>query len=283
MNIVTLMNYDWSCKNNTSLCLSWIKQANDWLDSKDKVVIMSEKDLPEIIKEFISSKNTRVKFHFDNYVRQPKHYIAIQNILKCSGLTMDHRHISFYEKMFILDKLDYPYVFIDADAFLTNNPEPLRLALESGNPFMMPDHERDIVGHTDTQPPFPNSGVMVVNDPDKKFFSIDKLLNYGESICFRYFFPGTYKQIPGFDQSLIFLYCLHNNHDYHSVYLTSDQNACAVRIEYYINSGRWSARDKITKKDVTISHHWWNFKPWGDRFKVNCPFFDEILDRLNNA
>jgi hypothetical protein len=280
MNIVTLMNYDWSCKNNISLCLSWVKQANDWLNPKDKVIIMSEKDLPTIIKEFISK--SRIEFSFNIYVKQPKHYVIIQNILKNSGLILDNRHVSFYEKLFILDNIDYPYVFIDADAFITNDLKPLRLAFKSGQPLILSDHERDIKGHTDAYPPFPNSGVMVVNDPEKKFFNIDHILSYGQSTNFRYFFPGTFKQIPGFDQSLIFLYCLTNNYDYHSPYLTPNQNACAIRVEYYLNGNKWSARDKFTKEDITISHHWWKFKPWGDKFKIDCPFFDKTLIEVQN-
>lgn len=274
------MNYDWNYVCNIAMCFSWVKQANDWLDSRDKVIINSDKDLPKIIKEYICSPKAKIEFIFNEYVKKPKYNKMREIALTFAGHPVDDMHLSFYEKLFILDNLKDPYIFIDADAFITNDLEPLRLALRSNKPFLFADHESDIKGHTDVYPLFPNSGVFAVNDPKKEFFNIDKIFEYGKSINFKYLFPGTLKCVPGFDQCLLFKYCLHNDYDYHSPHLTSNQNACAIRTEYYKNEDRWSARDKITKKDVTISHHWWRFKPWDEDYKIPCPFFDEILQNL---
>ena len=115
------MNYDWGYKYNVAMCFSWIKQASDWLDSRDKVIINSDRDLPKIISQYINSSKAKIEFVFNKYTKQPKYNSMREMALTFAGYPVDEMHLSFYEKLFILNDLDEPYIFIDADAFITND------------------------------------------------------------------------------------------------------------------------------------------------------------------
>ena len=43
MNIVTIMMYDWSNVNTSSMCLAWVRQAKQWLKSEDTVIILTKR------------------------------------------------------------------------------------------------------------------------------------------------------------------------------------------------------------------------------------------------
>jgi len=281
MNIITIMNYDFKNKLFLAMCLTWLKQANEWLDDSDSVTIYSTSKIEQNIQKYAKTLNLNIKWITYTYSQLES------DILKkvCYFNGPNVAQFECYDKLFLFDKINEPCLFIDADAFITG---PLNIfkniILEDNRPLVMIDHERDIDGHTNKFPAFPNSGVMLINDPNKTFISTEKIAKYGETICYRYFFPGSYTVIPGNDQALLYSYCLENDYDYNHPLINNNYNSWAGRTEYYLDrNNKWSAKNKITDERIFISHHWWRFKPWDSDYKIPCPFFDEILERLNNA
>lgn len=261
MNIVTLMDYDWGVDNYSIMCLAWIKQAKQWLSKEDTVIILTTKVLPNFLEEEMKNSKTAL-------FRQQ----IIQYIDFCIPFVPQKYTEMILNKLNIMTKLNFPYLFVDADAMIVGDLNELNEVFESKMPIAAIDHEKDIPEHTYELPPFINSGVIAINDPKGEFFNWDYLMKFAFDNNFSFRFPQINDIIPGNDQALIQRYCFIRNYDYHHPKMGTEYNTCAFRIiRTFKDSGnRWRAA--TANGEVKILHYWWDFKPW---LNVSCPIFEE--------
>lgn len=267
MNIVTIMNYDWSDVNNSSMCLAWVRQAKQWMTTSDTAIIISKKRLPKFMEDEMASSKT-IKFK-----QMIRNGIPPENNLTYAPQCQTEM---IWYKLYIMTQLKFPFLFIDADAMIVGDLSPLNLVFDTRMPLVAIDHETDIPGHTDKYPPFINSGVIIFNDPEATFIDWFKMVEFGKRHNFSYRFPYSHKVVPGNDQALIYKYCIQNNYDYHNPFMGIIYNTCAGRItKTYKENDKWVACTKAGK--VKILHYWWNYKPWKD---VDCPIFNETKEHF---
>lgn len=269
MNVVTVMNYDWRDINYRALCYLWIQQAETWLDKNDICFIFSSKILPKFLLEKMKqSKGCK----FLNAVRQG---FDEKIIFPAGGEKIEAANFKY--KFFIMCDLNFPFVFIDADAIIMSSLNLLNtINLNQKKPVICIDHEPDITGHTDVYPRFLNSGVVLVNDKNKDVLNWNKIYHYGKNKKFIFHFKENNKLIPGTDQAILKSYLDHINYDYTHDKLDYSYNTCAGgnNLKFFKNDeSKWQVRKK--DKLVSILHYWYNYKPWQ---QAECPMFQEILN-----
>lgn len=161
MNIVTIMNYDWNKKNNKKLCSIWINQAKLWLSKFDTVYIYSEKRLHNSLIKLIEKSDT---CSFKSVISEqfkpekPIHF-AVTNP------TIFSNH-NFLFKLYVTCNINFPYLFLDSDAFIIDSLEDLKEIFDqTKHSVFFIDHETNIPKETEWFEPFINSGVFLMNDP----------------------------------------------------------------------------------------------------------------------
>ncbi len=257
------MNYDWSNVDTSAMCVAWIRQAAHWLTKEDTVIILSKTRLPPFIEREMASSKTAAFRHMthpgyiDSTPGIPEEFIGMLRY-----------------KLFIMTQITFPFLFIDADAMIVGDLSPLKEVFDCKLPMAGIDHEVDIPRHTLGKPPFLNSGILLVNDPDMKVMHWEKLMAFARRNNFLFRFPGTNVIVPGNDQALLYRYCDFLNYDYHHPAMGIEYNTCSIKVtETVKEDGVWKSRSE--NGPVRIFHYWWTYKPWQD---VKCPLFDEVKD-----
>jgi len=283
MNLVTIMNYDWSKIEYLAMCYTWINQAKIWLSKKDTCFIFSNQTLPKVLLDFLETSET---CQFKVCVRDGFRERLIFPASLYSPSKFEGMNVCY--KTYLTTQINFPFVFIDADTAIVGPLDFLgQLIEEKTQEVICMDHER-IPGITDKYPPFINSGVYIVNDPLKKVYNWDKIYDYGKKRGFTFYFKETgskyskSKVIPGTDQALLKSYLDYLDYDYHNIEFDNTYNSCAGLIKQFYKDelGRWRA--KTRDKEVKIVHYWDCFKPWSN--KVNCPIFKEVFnDKMLNT
>jgi hypothetical protein len=178
---------------------------------------------------------------------------------------------NFTYKLYIACQLDFPFVFIDADALIVGNLGDLEVALED-MPAAFVDHENDIEGHTEMFPPFINSGVFLVNDPHKKILNWDRIFDHAVRCGFSFHFKENNRRIPGTDQALIKSYFDSIGYAYRHEGFGLEYNTCARGLTWKKDHLGWVVKNS-KEEIVKIAHYWGPFRPWS----VACPIFMELL------
>lgn len=156
-----------------------------------------------------------------------------------------------YFKFYNICLLDKPFIYVDADAFITTN---LTEAIESSKdkPFICVDHQT-IPGHTDRIPfKFLNGGFMIVSDPS--FFDFEKMYK-----------TQYVHKCPGTDQMILFNYCRTIGYDYTHPNIHFGYNSCSAFMKV-LDDGRIVSDGIPEEHDVYIVHYWFHYKPW-----IRCP------------
>ena len=110
MNIVTIMNYDWSKKQSIDLCYAWIRQCKIWLSKYDTVYIYSIKQLPDSLKKSMLSSDTCV---FKSViVKKFAHTDSIH--FGCEAHMVISNH-NFLFKLYNTAQINFPFLFIMND------------------------------------------------------------------------------------------------------------------------------------------------------------------------
>lgn len=265
MNVITIMNYDWSNKNYSAMCYAWIKQVQKWLTKNDTCIIFSKKNLPNYIINLIKSSET-CKFKIcvrDGFEKKI--------IIPCSIICDKYLKENISYKLYIICSISFPFVFLDSDAFLVGSLDKIEKILRSNQELVFIDHENNLE-ETKNLPPFINSGFFIKNDK-KNIINWEKLYNYAKKNDFNFYFKNK-KIIPGTDQSLIKSYLDYINYDYHNNEIDTRYNTYAgsvSRIEKN-KEGLWKAyKDEL---EIKVIHYWSNLKPW----VTNCPIFTETIN-----
>ena len=260
-----MMNYDMSVKNYLVMCCNWIRQAKTHLSRGDSCFIFLNKPPHPILKSFVG-QDSRFRFCLREGFREKDFYFSTGN-----GNNDDGRNFTY--KLHIACGLDFPFIFIDADAIIFDSLQELEPLFDE-MPTIFIDHEPDIKGSTDKFPLFINSGVFMVNDPSKVVMNWDKILDHALRCGLNPRFKRDGRRISGTDQAVIKSYFDYIRYDYRHEKFGIHYNTCAEGVSIKKNEGgRWTAKN--SKGDpVKIVHYWGGFKPWS----VGCPIFKELLD-----
>jgi len=272
MNIVTIMNYDWSSKNHCAMCYAWIKQAQIWLEKKDLCVIFSKKPLPKfLIKLMEQSTSCRFKSCVRDGFDQPFVLPANALIEKRSSL----ENISY--KLYIACNINFPFIFIDSDAFIVGSLSEVKNIFDSDRKAVFIDHETDLK-ETKYFPLFINSGFFVNNDIEKSILNWYNLYDYAKKCGFVFKFKNG-KVIPGTDQSLLKSYLDHIGYQYDSEIIDIKYNSFAGSVTKTKKvDNLWKCYKDET--EIKVIHFWSVFKPWA----IGCPIFGETInDKMFNS
>lgn len=244
MNIVTVMNYDWTVPQHVSLCDTWIYYADKFLTELDTVYIYSAKTLPKkLYLRFLDCRCVFKSIICPGYESNIRPHFSPQHIAPISN------H-NFWYKLYVACHTDFPFLFIDCDALIVDKINELeQVFTDTTNSIFFIDHETNIPKQTDMCPPFINSGVYIMNDPTHKIYNFRHILNHAKSIGF---FP-TFKNgnnIPGTDQAIIKSYLDHLKYDYHHPILDNRYNASANMVD-------------ISRKNYYKIIHYWGSQKEG--------------------
>lgn len=249
MNLVTVMNYDFSDVRPLLMCRMWMDSVQR-CDPGAAITVLVSRPLPAALQgHFDRFGNVRVVAGgYDPAARVPRGPIAMHNI---------------FFKLYQLGRLREPFLYLDADVVVLDSLAPV-WACRHDKPWIGIDHQRDIPGQTGGTP-FLNSGVQLVGDPD--FYAYDRILACAREHRFRFRVPGT-------DQACLWTYFRSIGYDYTHPSVGSEWNACAgyVAVSRAVD-GRWRGRVRGLEPvhDVRVNHYWGSFKPW----RIGCPIYEE--------
>jgi|13_taG_2_1085334.scaffolds.fasta_scaffold00292_19 hypothetical protein len=235
MKIITIFNFP-NQENYNNLCQWWVAQC---LKNSELDIEIWHRDSVNHL-QFV---NERVKFI-------EKSEIEISRLLKPNLISDKAQHnIGF--KLYNLCQESKPFIFIDADAILLKDINPIINASKC-KPFIAIDHQV-IPGHTSHIPyRFLNSGVQICSDPS--ILDLDEIVKI-QNLHDNFVVPGT-------DQSMIWTYFKHIKYDYSHPKIDWKWNNCAGLIK--------------DLNDIAINHYWYNFKPW----IINCSLWRKFCLKL---
>ena len=242
MKLITIFNYP-NTKNYNELCKWWLSQAKKHAGDVP-IHVWHEEQLPGalVVEDVTYEKKKRVDLSIDvpaNIEKKAKHNIGF--------------------KLYNLCKEKDPFIFIDADAIIFRDIDPL-VEASKAKPFICVNHQQ-IPKHTTMIPfEFLNSGVQVVGDPT--FLNFDEIVRRYEEddgfIC------------PGTDQALLYSYCKEKDYDYTHEDIGSAWNSCAGYTTLSQRGGPMCAGLGEAGNPVHINHYWYEFKPW----TINCQLWE---------
>lgn len=245
MRLITICNYPNEEQYNL-LGAWWLEQALKHSDLNIEIWYQISLNNPLIL----NNKNHRVKL-------VEKNHYNLKGILNIADLNDKAIHnIGF--KMFNLCMEREPYIYLDMDAILFSDINPL-LQAANDKPAIMIDHQ-PIPGHTkDLKKPyhynFLNSGVQIISDPSIMDFAlITRYQNKRRGFI-----------VPGTDQAMIFNYFVNIMYNYAHPLIGTEWNNCA---------GAGTGQDEIK-----INHYWMEFKPWN----IMCPRWLQFLSGRNKT
>lgn len=184
-----------------------------------------------------------------------------------------HPHFNLRFKLANLAGLDYPFLFLDADMVVLSDLNYL-WQRRRAKPWVGVDHQRIPSDPRTHRPPFLNSGLQLVSDPD--FYDLRAILAAQNAVMPLSKHAEVAKAdlfaCPGQDQAVLFRYFRTVGYDYTHPDIGPGWNSCAGVSEVWVEGGAWRARTRglAQDHDVHILHYWERFKPWA----IGCPIFD---------
>lgn len=272
MNIVTIMNYDWKNKKNIELCSIWIKQAKIWLTKFDTVFIYAQNAIDKSLINLINSSPNTCSFRV---VIRPK-LVTETNIKFGVDHILPLSNHNFLFKLYATTNISFPYLFLDADAIIVNSLQDLEEIFETTiNSVFFIDHENNIPSETDFLPPFINSGVFIMNDPEHYIYNWRQIFEFAYMKNFVCRFNNSITIIPGTDQAVLKSYFDYIGYDYHHKKFNIEYNTYSAMINKWFRDkdGRWQNTLKNHPSQICkIIHYWGKYKPW----TRDCPLVQEI-------
>jgi hypothetical protein len=272
MNIVTIMNYDWSNTYHIKLCSLWINQAKTWLTKFDSVYIYSEQKLHKDIIELMRYSDTcSFKSVISNkYTPDTSIHFGITN----EEIFSNH---NFLFKLYITTNINFPYLFLDCDAFIVDSINNLNdIFIDTSDSVYFIDHETNIPKETEYFEPFINSGVFLMNDPEHLIYNWSQILKFAKSKNFTCKFNNLKIIIPGSDQAIIKSYFDYIDYDYHHKNFGIEYNTSSLMINRWFEDS--NKRLQTTLKNnpnqiCKIVHYWGKNKLWENDI---CPLIKEV-------
>ena len=249
MNIVTLMDYPDDGKYNR-MSMVWMKTVQRHAPGA-RVTVLTAGGLPEPVHAYFG--------RFPN--------VEIRKVERKNIGIYDHYNLAV--KLYNLAKLDFPFLFLDADmAALSDlgylwqqrNDKPwIGVPIQLLPGFHRPEK------HAGGLPRL-NSGLQLVSDPS--FYDYDKIVE-----CF--IRSGQSFQCAGEDQVLLYEYFKSIGYDYRHPEIGPGWNACSKFVRLFRDErGAWhgETRGLAEKYPVHIVHYWNGAcRPWN----LDCPLFEE--------
>lgn len=253
MNIVTIMNYDWKNDLDIDICIAWIKKALQNLSKFDSIYIVSKKVLPNFLIQ------NRIK-----NIIWPEFEISDSLHFGSSAGNCISNH-NFLYKLYVTTNINFPFLFIDSDAFIIDSLDDLKKIFENTkDSVFFINHENNIPKQTDIFPNFINSGVFIMNDPEHFVYNWGDILKFAKKINYTPRFDN--KQInniiPGTDQAIIKSYLDYIGYDYYHKDFNIQYNSSACMVEWIKENEKYTAYHKNDKKKCKIVHY------WGDQKKM---------------
>jgi hypothetical protein len=272
MNIVTIMNYDWNIPENIELCKIWINQASIWLNKFDTVYVYTEHRLHDSLVKIM---NSSISCTFKNVACQrfihknPIHFGVINE-----RIFSNH---NFLVKLYTTCNINFPYLFLDSDAFIVDSLEELRdIFDQTQDRVLFIDHETNIPNETEWFEPFINSGVFLMNDPEHIIYNWEQIYTFAEKKNFTCKFNNISVTIPGSDQAVLKSYFDYIGYDYHHKSFDIAYNTSASMInQWFTNNASDNTYQTTLKnnplKKCKIVHYWGK-----NKLNINnCPLFKE--------
>jgi hypothetical protein len=220
------------------------------------------------------AKSITLLYEHQRPVVAPEHRMAADiEIVQGQSYDVGLPHFNLRFKLPNLAKLDYPFLYLDADMVVLGDLNYLweRRHLK---PWIGIDHQVVPSVQRTHRSPFLNSGLQLVSDPD--FYDLRAILGVQEAAA-----PlRLYKQIPknvmfpcpGADQAVLFRYFQTIGYDYRHPEIGFGWNSCAGVTVARFEEGIWKGRTQglALDHDVYINHYWDQFKPWA----IGCPIFE---------
>ena len=210
-----------------------------------------------------------------------RHKIDV-DIIQGKSVDVGHPHFNLRFKLPNLAAIDRPFLFIDADTYVTGDLREL-WALRRDKPWIGIDHQwvpRDERTH---RPAFLNSGVQLVGDPG--FYDLGAILAVQTAAAPLAEADFTAREdfktflCPGADQAVLFRYFRATGYDYTHPKAGPGWNHCAGVTEVFRANNAWQARSTGMAPDypVQIVHYWDQYKPW----RIGDPIYASYEERGN--
>lgn len=239
MNVVTIMNYDFSRRENVVMCLMWAHSVAKNCSSNKNIIVLSDSPLPSAMTDFMSQYGIR------NEV--------------CGEYKDSSIHHNYRFKLYNLSHLDFPFIFLDADMFVMGSLEYL-WDRRNEKPWIGIDHQLNIPGHTGRKP-FLNSGLQIVGD--NSFYKFKDIIKVGIERDFKF-------EVHGRDQAILWTYFKTIGYDYTHEDIGPEWNACAGYVKLFQDDRcKWSGVSTLEQMNVYINHYWDCFKP----YYISCPAY----------
>ena len=237
MKLITIFNFP-NQDNYNNLCQWWLSQC----------LKNSELDIEIWHRDSIN----HLELADDRIKLIEKSEIEISRFLK-SNLISDKAQHNIGFKLYNLCQESEPFIFIDADAILLKDLQPL-LNAATDKSFIAVDHQ-SIPTHTaHISTKFLNSGVQICSDPGiLDFDAIVKVQNLYNNFV-----------VPGTDQSMLWTYFKHIKYDYTHTSIDWRWNNCAGFVK--------------DDDSIAINHYWYDYKPWN----ISCKLWKEFIQKNNS-
>ena len=237
MKIISIFNFP-NDDNYNSLCDWWLQNALKYSDLP--IEVWYEDNKPAVWKP-----SDRVSY-------LQKERLDIEPLLPNNLVSDKSKHNVGFKLHNLCSEVE-PFIFIDADAIVLKDIQPL-IEASKRKPFITVDHQ-DIPGHTSHIPfKFLNSGLQVCSDP--AILDFKNILHY-QNLHTAFLCPGT-------DQSMLYTYFGYIDYDYTDPEIDWRWNNCAG-----------FCRDL---EEISINHYWYKFKPW----TIECPAWKDFLHTKEN-
>ena len=251
--LVTIMNYP-DRVNENIMCITWIKKAREFFPKDFPIEIFYENNISKIIQKYAGVYQVKlVKLKKTNEIDFSNHLDKVKAT----------HNVNF--KLYNLCKIEEPFVFIDADAFILKSPSILLNAVT--NKEIIAINHQNIPGQTDMLKfPVLNSGVMFVNNTELFNWNLFKKILFRDQ---RFVYPGT-------DQSLINSRLKEFNIDYTHPDAGFEWNSWSKYTVWEDNKAFCRGLEK--EHPVFINHYWNEAKPWN----IKCPIYAKSMREVFN-
>jgi hypothetical protein len=260
LHVVTIMNYPPEAKYRR-MCYIFLDRVI--AHGARRITILYEEHKPIIAPEHRGLADIKV--------RQERSY------------DVGHPHFNLRFKLANLTRLDFPFLFLDADMVVLADLDYLwRRRLDK--PWVGIDHQwvpSDVRTH---RSPFLNSGLQLVSDPS--FYDLQAILavqNVAAPLHKHQEMEETEMfPCPGRDQAVLFRYFRTIGYDYTHPDIGFAWNSCRGVTDVHNEGGVWKAHSHSLSPnhEVFIVHYWDQFKPW----RIDCPIYRSyawVDDRLS--
>lgn len=193
-------------------------------------------------------------------------------VIRAKSHDVGHPHFNLRFKLPNLAALDFPFLFLDADMAVLSDLNYL-WERRHDKPWVGVDHQWVPSDPRTHRPPFLNSGLQLVGDPD--FYDLKAILDVQSAAApLARAADFTKEQMfacPGADQAVLFRYFRTTGYDYTHPDIGPAWNSCAGVTDITRAGDRWVGRTRglAPDHDVHVAHYWSQFKPWA----IGCPIY----------